>query len=382
MKLKYFFSILIFIGLFSCVGNPIDENISKYYRKSWGTVHFTDKPAKTMSIHGNKIKGADAKTFTPLAEFVAKDKKTVYFRNIPQPHIDKESFQVKEDGTLKDKDHVYFPSLKDGDYALRILYNVDLETYGSYPGHIGWGYDKNHVYQNYSKPVEADPSSFTFLSNNFMKDQDFLYTPYFGDVKKLQVETDNLVALGETYVRDNNKVYFFDLEKTDFGTIPFHSIDSITVLDNPFIIIDNKIYYNGNLLNGGDVDASTFRILDEYCSRDTNHIFYSGKAIPADVKSFELLQEGFSKDKQSVYYWGHILKDIDVESFKIINFLYFSDKNHVYFIYSIPRNKSEFFVIVDGANPETFYHDPRKDDLYGADDKNEFYNGCLIIKNH
>ncbi len=382
MKLKYFLSTLIFIGLCSCVGNPIDENISKYYRKSWGTVYFTDKPAKTMGIHGNKIKGANSKTFTPLAEFVAKDKKMVYYQDIPQPHVDVESFQVKEDGTMRDKNHIYFPALKDAKYTLRILYNVDVETYGSYKGHIGWGYDKNHVYQGYSKPVEADPSSFTFLSDNFMKDKNFLYAPYFGGIKKTQINTDSLEVLGNTYVRDNKQVYFFDIENTqDFKTIPFHSIDSISVLADPFIIINNKVYENGYLLNDGDADASTFRILDGYCCRDTNHIFYSGKAIPADANSFELLSEGFAKDKQSVYFFGYILNNVDVNSFKIINSLYFSDKNHVYFIYSIPKNKSEFFTIVDGANPKTFYHDSRKDELYGADDKNEFYNGGLIIKN-
>ncbi|MDR1370456.1 MAG: DKNYY domain-containing protein [Dysgonamonadaceae bacterium] len=380
MNSKYFLSALIFIGLYSCVGSPIDENSSKYYRKSWGTVYFTDKSAGTTGI-GNKIKGADAKTFLPLAEFVAKDKKMVYYKDIPQPHIDRESFQVKEDGTMRDKDHVYFPSLEDKNYTLRILYNVDLETYGSYKGHFGWGYDKNHVYQSYSKPVEADPASFMFLSNNFMKDKDFLYTSYFGNMKKLQLKTDSLVSLGETYVRDNDRVYYFDLKKTnEFQSIPFHSVENMTIPTDPFIIIDGKIYDNGHLLNEGDADAATFRILDGYFSRDTSHIFYSGKAIPADAKSFELLQEGFAKDQQSAYFLGHLLQNVDVKSFKIVNSLYFSDKNHVYFIHSIPRGKGDFFVIVDGADPETFYHDPGKDELYGADDKNEFYNGGLIIK--
>ncbi len=382
MKLRYFLSTLILIGLCSCVGNPIDENISKYYRKSMGTVYFTDKPAKTMGIHGNKIKGADAKTFTPLAEFVAKDKKFVYYQDTRQPQIDTKSFQVKEDGTMRDKDHIYFPSLKDGGYILKILYNVDLETYGSYKGHIGWGYDKNHVYQGYSRPVEADPTSFAFLSDNFMKDKDFLYALYFNGLKKLQIKTDSLVSLNETYVRDNNQVYFFDMEHTqDFKAIPFHSIDSITALEDPFIIVGNKVYDNGVLLNNGDVDASSFRILDGYCSRDTSHIFYSGKAIPTDVNSFELLSEGFAKDKQSVYFFGYLLQNIDVKTFKIINALYFLDKNNVYFIYSTPGDKNEFFSIVNEANPKTFYHDPRKDELYGSDDKNEFYNGGVIIKN-
>ena len=380
-KLKYFLPALIFISLSSCVGNPIDEDVSKYYKNGWGSIYYTDKPAKTMSMHGNKIKGADAKTFTPLAESVAKDKKQVYYQSTPQPHIDTESFQVKEDGTMRDKNHIYFPSVQGrGSYKLKILYNVDLETYGSYKGYVGGGYDKNHVYQGYSRPIEADPASFSFLSNNFMKDKDFLYSLYFGGLKKLQLETDSLVALNETYVRDNTHVYFFDLESSrDFKSIPFHSIDSIVVLADPFIVINNKVYSNGQLLNEGNVDAATFRILDGYC-RDTNYIFYSGKASPADANSFEPLSEGFAKDKEFCFYLGHILKDVDMNSLKIINSLYFTDKNHVYFIYSTPRNNREFFVIVDGANPKTFYHDSRKDELYGADDKNEFYNGGVILK--
>ncbi len=181
MKLKYFLFALTAIALSSCVGKPIDENVSQYYKKGWGVVYFTDKPAKTMGVYAKKVKGADTKTFVPLAEFVAKDKKTVYYQDIPQPHIDVESFQVKEDGTMRDKDHIYFPALEDASYKLKILYNVDLESYGSYKGHIGWGYDKNNVYQGYSKPVEADQASFTFLSENFMKDKDFIYNTYFTD---------------------------------------------------------------------------------------------------------------------------------------------------------------------------------------------------------
>jgi hypothetical protein len=100
-----------------------------------------------------------------------------------------------------------------------------------------------------------------------------------------------------------------------------------------------------------------------------------------DAHSFELLTNGFAKDKQAVYFMGYILKNVDSKSFKIINSLYFADKNHVYYIYSIPRTGKEFFLIVDKANPETFYHNPRKSELYGVDDKNEFYNGGIIIKN-
>lgn len=385
MNLKYFFSILIFTGLCSCVGKPIDENISKYYRKSWGSVYFTDKPAKTMVIHGNKIKGANAKTFIPLSEVVAKDKNRIYYRNFPQPQVDKESFLIKEDGTMKDKNHIYFPSLKNrNEFVLKILYNVDLETYGSYTGHPGWAYDKDHVYQGYSKPVEADPSSFAFLSENFMKDKDFLYSLFLDELKKLKIETDSLIVLNETYVRDNHQVYFFDAENTnDFGLIPFHSTGSITILPEPFIIIENKIYSNGQLLNNGNINIPTFKVLDEGYCRDTSHIFYSGQIVPTiDAHSFELLTEGFAKDKQSIYFMGHILKNVDSKSFKIINSLYFIDKNHVYYIYSSPGTGKEFFLIVDKANPKTFYHNPRKSELYGADDKNEFYDGGMIIKNY
>lgn len=382
MKIKYYFFVLTSIVLCSCVGKPINEDVSIFYRKSWGSVYYTDKPAKTWGIHAIKIKGANAKTFIPLAEMVAKDKNLVYYRQFPQPQVDLKTFEVKEDGTMKDKDHIYFPTIMNGnEYGLRILYNVDLETYGSYKGHVGWGYDKNHVYHSYSKPIEADPASFSFLSDNFMKDKNFLYVQYFDGLKKRQLNTDSLIAINETYVRDNNHVYFFDFGNTnDFGSIPIKSSDDIISLDNSFIIIDNKVYNNGNLLS--EVDAKTFRTLGDNYSRDTSQVFYLGQIIPnIDAQNFKLLTEGFASDKQSVYYLGCAVKGVDVNSFKIINSLYFLDKNHVYFIYSPPKNGKDFFVAVDQADPKTFYHDPRKNELYGADDKNEFYNGGIIIKN-
>ncbi len=381
--LTYFLSGLLLACLCSCVGKPIDETISSMYRNSWGSVYYTNKADNTWIIYGNKIKGADAKTFEPLAETVARDKKNVYYRTVPQPQIDRESFQVKEDGTMRDKNHIYISSLKDGDESiLKVLYGVDLTTYGSYKGHVGWGHDKNHVYQGYSQPVDADPATFTFLSDHFMKDKDFLYTISYSGLVKIRTHTDSLVVLNETYVRDNHRIYFLDIDSSGYFTsVPFNPGDSIIPLQKTFLIVGNKVLCNGHLLNGGNIDATSFEMIDENYSKDTSSIFCSGKAIPSvDRKSFEVLTDGFAKDKNTAYFYGHKLTNVDVSTFKIINSLYFKDKNEVYFIYSPPGNKG-FFKIVKDADPETFYHNPQKSLLFGADKKNEFYNGETIIKN-
>ena len=384
MKLiRYLFSGLVFPILCSCVGKPIDANVSGLYRRSWGSVFYTDKQG-ALVLYGNKVDGADSKTFVPLAEKAGVDKNAVFFESFLQPHVDRASFMVKEDGTMRDKDHIYVPSLFDGGKSkLKILYGVDWESYGSFEGHIGWGYDKDHIYYGYSKPVDADPSTFVFLSDNFMKDKDYLYILSFDGLKKKPMDTKNMIALSDRYLRDNERIYFFDFSGTNnLMDIPFKSARSVKMLVDPYLVVDNSVYAKGKLLNAGDVDASTFEVLDSYYSKDARHIFCNDVAIPGvDLSSFEVLSDGMAKDKQSVYFCGLKLDGVDPGSLRILNAAYFSDARRVYFIRAgveVP----DFYFVVEGADPVAFTCDPAKGVAFGSDKKNEYYNGLLIVNEY
>ncbi len=372
---KYLFLGVISISLFSCVGNPIDKEKSTLYCRNWGSVYYTNKP-NTFVIHGHKIKGADAKTFVPLAEEVAMDKNTVYYKTFPQPQVDRASFQVKEDGTMRDKNHIYIPSSSEGEGSqLRILYRVDLETYGSYKGHKTWAYDKDHVYLGYSRPVDVDRATFSFISDYFMKDKDYVYAFIFGELRKMKMNADSIVSLSDRYIRDNKQIYFFDTEySNDFMSIPFENVNNIKLLADPYIIVDNKMYNRGILIEG--VDVSSFEILDNHYSKDKLHVYYDNKIIPsAELASFELLQDDIAKDSRSVYSAGKKIDKVDSPTFRIINPIYAVDKNHVYVLFN------EDFDIIEGADPSTFTWNQKKGISYGVDKKNEYYNGRLIIKN-
>jgi hypothetical protein len=379
LKTAHFFLLLVLAGLAACIGQPIDEAVSGMYHRAWGSVYYTPKSG-TLIVNGNKIKGADAKTFTPLAETVGADKHTVYFRIFPQPQVDRATFRVLEDGTMRDKDHIYIPSFSDGDESkLKPLYNVDTDTYGSFKGHAGWGYDKNQVYCRYSTPVDVDRETFVFLSDNYMKDKNYVYAVSFDGLKKRQMNTDSIQAVSALYLRDNRRVYYFDVASGDFLEIPFDAPKSVQPLAGPYIIVDGQVYSNGKLLNGGEADASTFTCLDAYYSRDDKHVFYDNAAIPnADAAGFEALQEGMAKDTHSVYYMGRKLAGVDPGSLRIVNPLYFADRNHVYFIRSRPEN-ADFFFVVENADPASFACNPNKGFAFGYDKKNEYYNGMTVV---
>jgi hypothetical protein len=67
-----------------------------------------------------------------------------------------------------------------------------------------------------------------------MKDKDYVYALVFGELRKMKINTDSIVPLGDRYIRDNKRIYFFDANQTnDFVSIPLEKADSIKNLEKP-----------------------------------------------------------------------------------------------------------------------------------------------------
>lgn len=212
----------------------------------------------------------------------------------------------------------------------------------------GYSIANNRAYYGGKRIDGADGASFVILDNDkfghsmswYAKDRSHFYyqgvavdgaipdnfkkVEINGDIYWLnstQVIRDDIVLVGA----DPNHFYGFEGDRHDGWT---YSIGGEQYF----------VYSRGKRLP--DVDRDTFTPLTELVAKDKFHIYERDKIIlpEADASSFELLEDhSFGKDKNQIYYLNHLqpfaIKDIDRESFEILDESYIRDKNHVYFIH-------------------------------------------------
>lgn len=117
---------------------------------------------------------ADLATFEPLGPNVAIDKDRVYYKYHPQPHIDRQTFEV--DGLVwRDQETVYYP--KSHEPLLASIDGVDPKSFEVlFPDDVNprkWARDA-HRYYLYFEPVDVDAQTFRFLNNAFVADKNLI----------------------------------------------------------------------------------------------------------------------------------------------------------------------------------------------------------------
>lgn len=75
------------------------------------------------------------------------------------------------------------------------------------------------------------------------------------------------------------------------------------------------VYYNGLVIK--DASASSFEILEDGYARDRFYAYYRGEKI-ANNSGLEYLGKGYAKDRFSVYYKGVKIREVSVNSFKVL----------------------------------------------------------------
>ena len=133
------------------------------------------------------------------------------------------------------------------------------------------------------------------------------------------------------------------------------------------------IYYVGpaprrNIIKLEEADVETFRIIDARYQTDKNLVYSGGQIIEgADPETFEPLEWPYAKDKSKVYYLEiKKLEGADPETFEVLEGGYQKDKDNVYY-----RNAP-----IEGADPETF---EVMGSGYGKD-KNHLYHFDRVIE--
>lgn len=262
---------------------------------------------------GQKVQGADPKTFTVLCGYYAKDKNHAYWNGLPIIGADSKSFFIINEEYAK---------------------------------------DNTHVYNGYSIVDGADLQTFVVLNGSYAKDKDHLYH-FASSVQGVDLKT--LVVVNEDYAKDKYYVYDGDakmiLYKNGFivGKI---DPETFSVFGGYYFEDKNGIYWGNDLIGGAVPDKATFvAINDKYAkenyayAKDKNHVYFLGSVLDsADPKTFTIIEDNYTKDINHIYTDHSIIQGADLETFSVINSEYSKDKNNVY----------DYGEIVLGADPKTF----------------------------
>lgn len=87
-----------------------------------------------------------------------------------------------------------------------------------------------------------------------------------------------------------------------------------------------------------EIDAQSFKPIDDSYGKDQQHIFYANIAILTgiDTASFTRLDKNFASDNQHIIYLNgedsHVLKDAEPSNFEILQRDYYRSGETVYYL--------------------------------------------------
>ena len=313
------------------------EEVSKneYYRDKNG-VYYYDEYEGTMI----KLKGADPKTFEGISYTLGKDKNTIYKKENRLSGIDPATFEEIDAAFTKAKNNIYYEDVpmkgidpktfepfvnythvkdKNGIHhfyqfnddlvveKVELSPEIDLKTLQSFENYAEYSKDKNNVYYDFQKIEGADIKTFEPDGYSIGKDKKGVY---YKTHKINGIDVNSTEVLENEFYKDKNNIYYRNKKLENFKPENFEVISSSLVQQNEDFYYftedenDNTKFF---LLENKNVDVETFEVLDEEYTKDKNNVYYKGKILKgADVKTFDIhynkSDNGYKiKDKNKVY---------------------------------------------------------------------------------
>lgn len=304
--------LLGFVTLFFFrIGKPINESVSKsYYHHAWKK-KMVHAPMGNWFELGYTEFNADAKSLVVLSEDFAKDNTTVFWKGVPQL-VDHASFKVDEFRIPKDDKHVYQTNVFD---TLQIVVDADPASFrpmdekeNSYI--TSWFKDdRSYFFQGHK--IDVDYATFEKINKRLMVDAWSVYALVNREssagynetlqvVKMMGRPTGMVKSINDSYAQIGTTILLSNW-KNEFASIIFEKIDSIQIIDERNLVVNNQFIADGTLLK--EIDISTLTIIDRDYLKDQSSVYYESKKIElADSKSFEVVFEEYSKDNQHVFY--------------------------------------------------------------------------------
>jgi hypothetical protein len=178
----------------------------------------------------------------------------------------------------------------------------------------------------------------------------------------------------KNYLRNH---YYFE-HITIAIKIPDISLDGFNIIERNYASYKNRIFYEYDELK--EVDFNSFEIInnkwDNNYAKDKNAVFYRAKKIiNSNPKSFEILKEHYAKDNTHVYRVGELLKNADPESFQILSYTYQKDNYQVWSMGKPINADVKTFELVKYKYPGD---DNEQISLYAIDKNHVYFQGDVI----
>jgi hypothetical protein len=311
------------IRTFMRLGNPVNAQLSdSYYYHRWKKKIIYSPMGNWFEL-GYYETEADVATFSVIERDYGKDHQFVFLRGRKQ-QVDLATFQVDKNRIPKDHVHVYFEKPY-SDSLLRVE-GADPKTYQPYvlPADTynqGWCRD-DQAYYLHGVKVEVDRKTFQRLNSSLAIDSLNVYiiktdsdlVPGKQLIKKASNPGGEVHAITETYAQVGHTLILANW-KTDFRMLAFPKIDSIHVLTERILVVNNQLVADGRVIEG--FDPSTFQELSRNHFKDKDRVYYEGIQITgADPDTFEVLREEYAKDHRAAYYQERVLPEVNPASFR------------------------------------------------------------------
>jgi len=320
-----FFLVFIFKNR---LGKPVNEAVSdSYYFDPKGNKIIYSPMGNTFEL-GYTETEADAASFVVLSRYAGKDSKTVYWKG-KKTQADPASFIIDSNRIPKDDLHVYFPG--DSPDSLYVIEGADPKTYEPLPTlnnvyYHYWAHDTSSIFLD-GKKVDADRATFVRLNTSIATDVSSVYsiepsgTIPVGNpgatilVHRGKKPDGEATAINENYVRIGQSIAFSGW-KNDFALLTFDQINSIRVVNERNVLVDNALISDGKKIEG--IDGASLEIIQRDYFKDKNSVYYDAEKIPlADPQTFVVVYEEYSKDNQHVYYKTDVLDGAKPNAFTI-----------------------------------------------------------------
>ena len=307
-------------------------------------VQMYSKDKNSVFIGGRKIKEADSKTFErlPKTTYYSKDKNNLYYQEVKIDKIDNKTLKILySDGidVVKNGNRIFAEGKK-----LNIkspeTFEIILSKYYNFPNLI-YGKDDKNVYaiskfdKTYSSKVikNADVNSFEVMENSmYTKDKNNIYFTRDNTIKLEGADKNSFgIVTGEVdFSYDKSNVYFRGKKINGMSSHGFKIINLNNQNESFYFLADNKNLYKFITIFSEDTDEIV----------ETKLVAVKNPKV--DITSFESVKKFFTnyyRDKYNVYYY-----DVDYKELKRLE--------------GADRNS---FISLEGN--------------FGKDNKNVFYNG-------
>lgn len=359
------------------------EKLAGADRDTFETVSVYGKDKNNLYFYNQKIKGINTKTFKLVGsgEFVVKDDKGVYyFVNREMKKLQNADFntfeEVSKNEYYRDKNGVYYYDEYEG--TMTKLKGADPKTFEGISYTLGK--DKNAIYKKENRLSGIDPATFEEIDAAFTKDKNNIY---YEDVPMKGIDPKTFEPfVNYTHVKDKNGIYHFyqfndDLVVEKVELSPEIDLKTLQSFENyaEYSKDKNNVYYDFQKIEGADI--KTFEPDGYSIGKDKKGVYYKTHKINGiDVNSTEVLENEFYKDKNNIYYRNKKLENFKPENFEVISSSLVGQNEDFYYFTEDENDNTKFFLLENkNVDAETF---EVLDEEYTKDKNNVYYKGKIL----